>query len=98
MWDKLLSLFKDQQLREPREFIQRPDRFSQESLSQEPSKLEGPSTQIGFNYLKGMDDEDNNPSRSRRFINLNRLLRGDYDGQIAPTNEQSQANIRGKDS
>lgn len=98
MWDKLLSLFKEQPLvEEIRPVVQRVERVA-DSPAPTVKKMDGPSTNIGFNYLKGMDDEENNPSRSRRFINLNRLLRGDYDGKIAGSDEEPQKDIRRTDT
>lgn len=82
MFDKLISLFKDTYGEPPREAQPRairPNRFPElESEVQEnqpvPESLDKGSL-IGYNYLKGMDDEE---PETRKFVNLSKFLRGDY--------------------
>jgi len=106
MWDKLLALFKDTQSDDnyiPASIAKR------EARRQELSKLSAPvestidnqqgkGTLIGFNYLKGLEDEQD-ANLSRRFINLNKLLRGEYKNeQTQETTRESQSDLRGKNT
>jgi hypothetical protein len=75
MWARLLELFGrppgEQEIAPPAEPIQ--------DVVQEPNvsdNLNDRSTLIGYNYL-GKKNEQDMPRR-RGFINLNKLLRGDY--------------------
>lgn len=98
MWDKLLALFKDKSVTDNIQSAV-PQVESQPTQINSSMKSDGKSTHIGYNYLKGLgDDEDSNNGRARRFINLNRLLRGDYDGKITATDEESEADIRRTDT
>lgn len=96
MWDKLLALFKDKDVTDD---IQSsvPD-VPAMSESHSSMKIEGPSTHIGYNYLKGLDGEQEDSSKQlRRFYNLNKLLRGRYDGKITSTDEDTTRDIRSED-
>lgn len=108
MWEKLLGLFKetygdDENYIAPS--IEKRNARRQELASQASLKPESEITQngekgtlIGYNYLKGMDDEQNN-ERNRRFVNLSKLLRGKYeDGKIEATSRESEEDIRRKNS
>jgi hypothetical protein len=105
MWEKLLGLFKDTYGDDENYIapsIAKRDARKQELASQvskpEEVKSEGKGTLIGYNYLKGMDDEDN-AERTRRFINLTKLLRGEYkDGKIEATYGEPEEDIRRKNS
>jgi hypothetical protein len=105
MWEKLLGLFKDTYGDDENYIapsIAKRDARKQELASQvskpEEVKSEGKGTLIGYNYLKGMDDEDN-AERTRRFINLTKLLRGEYkDGKIEATSGEPEEDIRRKNS
>jgi hypothetical protein len=92
MWAKLLSLLggspEVQQNEQPAEIIS-PE-------SPEITTSSGPSSLIGYNYL-GRKNEDLAPRRN--FINLNKLLRGDYkDEESQETTRRKTSNIRGEDS
>jgi len=96
MWNKLLSLLKDKTVTDDIKSA-----VPQIELQQEvnPSMLAGRSTHLGYNYLKGLDGEnEDNTRNNRRFINLNRLLRGNYDGKVASTHAEPQKNLRGENS
>lgn len=100
-WDKLFALFNkdltEEQYTPPQRSVQ--DVQPTEAPANRMIMPDGPSTNIGFNYLKGLDDESEDSSKHmRRFINLNKLLRGSYDGKIAQTDAKSESNIRGEDS
>ena len=83
MWDKLLGLFKetygDNEDYIPASIAKREARkqqlasSSQSSQTHEAPSERGQGTLIGYNYLKGLEDEDTMDSH-RRFINLNNLL------------------------
>lgn len=105
MWDKLYALLhgelKDKPVREDIRIIA-PNveemGGSSSSLQRSSNAPDGPSTQIGYNYLKGLDnDAENNNKHMRRFINLNKLLRGTFDGQTTTTSSNSEK-LRGEDS
>ena len=76
MWARLLELFGrppgEQEIAPPAEPIQE-DITPEQPVS---DSLSGPSSLIGYNYL-GKKNEQDMPRR-RGFINLNKLLRGDY--------------------
>jgi hypothetical protein len=114
MWDKLLALFKDVQPEEfnprtPEEQLARraqiqaklDSRQEQKELQDnkdQSSQSVDKGTLIGFNYLKGLEDEQD-PSRTRKFINLNKLLRGDYKNeQTQETTRESESDIRRKNT
>lgn len=106
MWDKLISLFKDTYsddenyiapLTEKREARRQQLASQAPQESQEVNNSGDKGTLIGYNYLKGMNDKDD--EHSRRFINLNKLLRGKYDdGKIETTSGKSEEDIRRKNS
>lgn len=96
MWDKLFGLFKDTEAEEVKSAVPQVQQAQQQPLSS--MKSDGRSTHIGYNYLKGLDGENEDSSKQlRRFINLNKLLRGRYDGKITTTDEDSSSNIRSED-
>jgi hypothetical protein len=101
MWDKLFALF-NKDLTEEDAFVQprRPEHVMQSeapaSINTQISKPDGQSVNIGYNYLKGLDEDESNKPNTRRFINLNKLLRGQYNGQITPTDAKSESNVRGE--
>lgn len=99
MWEKLLGLFKDKSATEN---VQSAVPGVEEIGGQtqyKSAKLEGPSTNIGYNYLKGMDgDYEDSSKQLRRFINLNKLLRGNYNGKITATDAEPEVDLRGEDS
>lgn len=109
MWEKLLGLLKDTYGDDENYIppsIAKRDARQQElasQVSQEPQKENNSNgvdkgTLIGFNYLKGLEDEQDN-ERARRFGNLTKLLRGEYeDGKIEATSRESQKDIRRKNS
>lgn len=99
MWDKLLALFKDKEVTDGLQSSV-PDVTPMSGQSEAPSaKIEGPSSHIGYNYLKGLDGESEDSSKHlRRFINLNKLLRGRYDGKITSTDAEPEGDIRREDS
>ena len=88
MWEKLLNLFKSQI---PENEIDEQELISPEIESTSSSMPEveapptmkshvngsynGPGRLIGFNYLKRRDENEESP---RKFINLGKLLRGNY--------------------
>jgi hypothetical protein len=88
MWERLLNLFKDQQIDESSideetESLQSIEPVQEASTNITPIKTHskgtynGPGRLIGFNYLKRRgEDESNNPPR--KFINLANLLRGKF--------------------
>lgn len=108
MWEKLLGLFKetysDDKNYKPASLVKREQRRQElvsqpliEQTSEQPQSLDKGKL-IGFNYLKGLEDEKNNDS-GRRFINLTKLLRGDYKNEQTPeTSEQQERDIRRKNS
>lgn len=99
MWDKLLALFKDKSVTDEIQSSGPEVQLLSGQPSQPSSKIEGPSTHIGYNYLKGLDGESEDSSKHiRRFINLNRLLRGDYNGKITSTDARTESDLRGEDS
>lgn len=104
MWDKLLGLFKDtysdqevpasiaKREARRRELARQPIETPEENFSGDKGQL------IGYNYLKGLDDEDDNHN-PRKFINLAKLLRGDYkDGKIEANSTESESDLRRKNS
>lgn len=107
MWEKLLGLFNNP---EDKDYIapsiakrdaRQQELASQELQPQEISKSQkhGKSTLIGYNYLKGLDgDYEDSSKHLRRFINLNRLLRGKYNGKIEATSGEPESDLRGEDS
>lgn len=106
MFDKLLSLFKDSYSDDenyiPPSIAKRDAR--RQELASQPVQLPldkfepGRGTLIGFNYLKGLNDEDD-INQPRKFFNLSKLLRGDYkDGKIEATPRGTEDNIRGENS
>lgn len=107
MWEKLLGLLnssEDENYIAPS--IAKRDARQQELASQvtdtpqiSKTDKEGKSTLIGYNYLKGIDgDYEDSSKQLRRFINLNRLLRGKYSGKIETTSGEPKSDIRGEDS
>jgi hypothetical protein len=105
MWDRILSLLKDKQVTEEvkpviPEVLEEPS--IPEQIDVAPVKMPGKSVHIGYNYLKGMDgDYEDSSKHVRRFINLNKLLRGDYNGKIQSDSEHTEKSfkdIRGEDS
>jgi len=97
MWAKLLSLLgkspEVQEIDQPANFI------SPESAEITTSNMEspGPSSLIGYNYLGRKNEKDLAPRRN--FINLNKLLRGDYtDEKSQETFGRKKSDIRGEDS
>jgi hypothetical protein len=95
MWAKLLSLLggspEVQENEQPAEII------SPESPEITTSGMSGPSSLIGYNYLGRKNEKDLAPRRN--FINLNKLLRGDYkDEESKETTGRKTSNIRGEDS
>jgi hypothetical protein len=107
MWEKLLGLLsnsEDENYIAPsiakREARQQ-ELASQASDVSEIPKMgkEGKSALIGYNYLKGLDgDYEDSSKQLRRFINLNRLLRGKYSGKIETTSGEPESDLRGEDS
>ena len=113
MWEKLLGLFKDQDIEQeeyvPASIAKREARKQQldrrQQLDSQPVATPeatpaqpGQGTLIGFNYLKGLEDE-NDMLTKRRFSSLSKLLRGDYkDGKIEAINAEPERNLRRKDS
>ncbi len=96
MWEKLFGLFKDTQAEDLKSSV--PDVAPMSKSSAPVMKSDGPSTQIGYNYLKGMDhDLEDSSKQLRRFINLNKLLRGRYDGKISTSDEEPSSDLRGED-
>jgi hypothetical protein len=96
MWDKLFGLFKDTEAEELKSPVPQVQQVQQAPPS--TMKPDGKSVHIGYNYLKGLDGENEDTSKQlRKFINLNKLLRGRYDGKIATTDEDSIGNIRSED-
>lgn len=108
MWEKLLGLFKetygdDENYIPPS--IQKRDERRKELASQasekttsEPSQSVDQGTLIGYNYLKGLDDEKDNDN-ARRFSNLSKLLRGKYEnGKVEKTSGEPEENIRRKNT
>lgn len=103
MWDKLLALFKDKNVTdEIQSSVPDVPSMSQSSVESAPrgsNTPQGPSSHIGYNYLKGLDGESEDSSKHlRRFINLNKLLRGRYDGKITTTDAEPEGNSRREDS
>lgn len=108
MWEKLLGLLKDTYSDDPNYIapsIAKRDARRQEIASQpvsqpvsENASIPGQGTLIGYNYLKGLDD-DEDAQPIRKFINLTKLLRGDYkDGKIEATTREPQEDIRRKNT
>lgn len=98
MWDKLLGLFKDKPVTNEIKSVT-PTIEVKDSQTLPASKIDGKSVHIGYNYLKGLDgDYEDSSKHIRRFINLNKLLRGDYNGKIEATDAEPQSNLRGEDS
>lgn len=96
MWEKLLDLFKEQPVTDE---VQSSVPVVTEQNSLPVSSKEGKSTHIGYNYLKGLDGESEDSSKHlRRFINLNKLLRGRYNGKIEATDAEPESNIRREDT
>ena len=101
MWDKLLGLFKDKPVTdEIQSAIPDVSQISNsENFNNSSIKPEGRSVHIGYNYLKGLDgDYEDSSKHMRRFINLNKLLRGKYNGKIEASHAEPQSDIRGEDS
>ena len=97
MWDRLLKLFRDTPV-SPEIQNEAPESPVQDVQSSSRG-FQLPSTHIGYNYLKGLDGDYEDSSKNiRRFINLNKLLRGDYSGKIETSNAESQRDIRGEDT
>lgn len=96
MWDKLLALFKNTQQVEEVQSVA-PIVSEQSNPVQVSSEPVGKSTHIGYNYLKGLNSEDSTRD-IRRFINLNKLLRGSYNGKIETSHAEPKSDIRGEDS
>lgn len=110
MWDKLLALLKDPNAEDENyiapSIAKRDARRQQLANQQVPQEAQQEinssdakqGTLIGYNYLKGMDDNENN-ERARRFINLQRLLSGKYqNGKIEATTRESEQDLRREDS
>ena len=104
MWDKLLGLFKDTYSDQevPTSIAKREARRKQltsQPLEIAPEDFSGDKgTLIGYNYLKGLEDEENNDN-PRKFINLTKLLRGHYnDGKIEETSTESESDLRRKNT
>lgn len=95
MWDRLFRLFREQNIAENSTEDQTPEVETQD-VQDNPT---GKSTHIGYDYLKGLDgnNEDNN-KHLRRFINLNKLLRGNFNGKVEASYADAKSNIRGEDS
>lgn len=106
MWDKLLGLLKDTYSDDeiPASIAKREARRQELARQIEPESSsekqpDGRSTLIGYNYLKGLDgDYEDSSKHIRRFINLNKLLRGKYNGKIEASTTSSESDIRGEDS
>lgn len=106
MWEKLLGLLGNSENENyVAPSIAKRDARQQELASQvadipvPKSDKPGKSTLIGYNYLKGLDgDYEDSSKQLRRFINLNRLLRGKYNGKIEATSGEPESDIRGEDS
>ena len=108
MWEKLLEIFRNTNTEEedyvPPSIAKREARWeelaSQVSQPQESERQDsGKGALIGFDYLKGLKDDEDDNTNIRRFVNLNKLLRGNYEnGKIEATTTESQENIRRKDS
>lgn len=94
MWDKLLALFKDKEvsddIQSPIPTVTPATTSSREQFDASPvskpshqGMKSGRSVHLGYNYLKGMDgDYEDSSKHLRRFINLNKLLRGDYKNSV----------------
>jgi len=77
MWSRLLKLFGNEpevQKESPAEPIS-PETDLEITTSKDRG-LSGPSSLIGYNYMGRKNDKDLAPKRN--FINLTKLLRGDY--------------------
>lgn len=108
MWDKLLKIFEETKNEEeiPASIAKRDARKQQlekETSQQSQVPLEknekGQGVLIGYNYLKGLDEDYEDSSKNlRRFINLNNLLRGRYSGKVESDTAETQSDIRGEDS
>jgi hypothetical protein len=97
MWDKLLALFKDKPVTNEIQSVI-PDVQPVQQESQPDNRPEGRSVHIGYNYLKGLNDEDD-LDQPHKFITLNKLLRGDYkDGKVEATHAEQETNLRRKNS
>lgn len=103
MWDKIFALF-NKDLTDENAFTL-PSRPEQVTLPEAPasdnqiSKPDGQSVNIGYSYLKGLDGESEDSSKHiRRFTNLNKFLRGQYNGKIAATHAEPEGDVRGEDS
>lgn len=86
MFSKLLKLFgKQPEVQnnvQPAEII--PEITT--SNTENSNDFSGPSSLIGYNYIKRKgEDEDN--LKPRRFINLNELLRGGYKDERKSTSQ-----------
>jgi hypothetical protein len=97
MWSRLLDLFgkrsEVQEIEQPTEFIS-PEANEITTSGIEPS---GPSSLIGYNYLGRKNEKDLPPRRN--FINLNKLLRGEYKHEKPEeTVGRKKSDIRGEDS
>lgn len=100
MWDRLLALFKNQSATDDIEsavpVISRTSTSDQMDAS--PIMRSGKSVHIGYNYLKGLDGENEDSSKHiRRFNNLNKLLRGKYNGKIETSHAAEEGDLRGED-
>lgn len=100
MWDKLLALFKDKQADEIQSTIPEVSKtVNNNQFEASPVHLSGRSIHLGYNYLKGMDGENEDSSKHiRRFINLNKLLRGKYNGKIEASHAEPEGDLRGEDA
>lgn len=112
MWEKLLGLLSQQDsYTDDPEYVapsvakrdaRRLELAKQESSAraEQLNNMPRQGTLIGFDYLKGLKDDEEDTNNTRRFINLNRLLRGDYkkDGKIEATSGIPEENIRRENS
>lgn len=100
MWDRLLALFKDKPAtNEIHSSVPGVEEIGGQAPYKGFNPSDGRSTHIGYNYLKGLDgDYEDSSKHVRRFINLNRLLRGDYGGKIETTHGESQSDLRREDT
>jgi hypothetical protein len=106
MWEKLLGLLNQEPYTEDPEYVapslakrdaRRLDLAKQESQvrAEELNNMPGQGTLIGFDYLKGLKDDEEDSNNTKRFINLHKLLRGDYkDGKTEETSGIPEKNIR----
>lgn len=101
MLSKLLALLKDKPVtKEIRSVVPIIEETKEVVPHSKSMKVDGPSTHIGYNYLKGLDgDYEDSSEHIRRFINLNRLLRGNYHaGKIETHYAEPEGDLRGEDS